>query len=73
MPLTAEDRMEMIELVGRYNHAIDRRDAEAWADTFTEDGRFHAPPNHDIRGREALIALSNPSARPAASTGRRTS
>ena len=57
MPLTAEDRMEMIELVGRYNHAIDRRDAEAWADTFTEDGRFHAPPNHDIRGREALIAF----------------
>ena len=44
MPLTAGDRMEMIELVARYNHAIDSRDAEAWADTFTEDGRFYAPP-----------------------------
>lgn len=55
MPLTAEDRMEMIELVARYNHAIDSRDAETWADTFTEDGRFYAPPNHDVRGREALI------------------
>ena len=57
MPLTAEDRMEMIELVATYNHAIDSRDAEAWADTFTADGRFYAPPNHDIRGREALIAF----------------
>ena len=57
MPLTAEDREEMIELVARYNHAIDSRDAEAWADTFTEDGRFYVPPNHDVRGREALIAF----------------
>lgn len=57
MPLTAEDREEMIELVARYNHAIDSRDAQAWADTFTEDGRFYVPPNHDVRGREALIAF----------------
>ena len=57
MPLTAEDREEMIELVARYNHAIDSRDAQAWADTFTEDGRFHVPPKHDVRGREALVAF----------------
>ena len=57
MPLTAQDREEMIELVARYNHAIDSRDAQAWADTFTEDGRFYVPPNHDVRGREALIAF----------------
>lgn len=57
MPLTAEDREEMIELVARYNYAIDSRDAEAWADTFTEDGRFYVPPKHDVRGREALIAF----------------
>ena len=37
MSLTAEDRMQMIELVARYNHAIDSRDGEAWADTFTHE------------------------------------
>ena len=73
MPLTAEDREEMIELVARYNHAIDSRDAEAWADTFTEDGRFYVPPKHDVRGREALVAFIGSFARPAAITGRRTS
>jgi ketosteroid isomerase-like protein len=55
MPLTVEDRLEMITLVGRYNHAIDAREAEAWADTFTEDGRFFSPPRYDIQGRPDLI------------------
>lgn len=59
MPLTVEDRLEMITLVGRYNHAIDARKAEAWADTFTDDGRFLAPPRYDIQGREALIEFVN--------------
>ncbi len=54
MPLTADDRMEMIELVSRYNHTIDNRDAAAWADTFTDDGVFKAEQRDDVRGREAL-------------------
>ena len=58
MPLTAEDsRGDGRTGRTRYNHAIDSRDGEAWADTFTEDGRFYVPPNHDVRGREALIAF----------------
>ena len=57
MSLTAEDRVEIVELVGRYNQAVDLRQAEAWADTFTEHGRFYAPPNRDVSGRDELIAM----------------
>ena len=57
MSLTPEDRVEIVELVSRYNQAIDLRQAEAWTDTFTEHGRFYAPPNRDVSGRDSLIAM----------------
>lgn len=57
MPLTAEDRVAMIELVSRYNHAVDGRDAQSWADTFTQDGVFRMQGRDEIRGRAALVAM----------------
>lgn len=57
MTLSAQDRVEMMQLVARYNHAADAGDAEAWADTFTADGVFkkdHAP---EVVGREALVRM----------------
>ena len=57
MALTALDRLEMIELIGRYNQAIDSRDGKRWADTFTADGAFQMEGRQEIRGRDALIAL----------------
>ena len=57
MSLTPEDRVEIVELVSRYNQAMDLRQAEAWTDTFTEHGRFCAPPNRDVSGRDSLIAM----------------
>jgi uncharacterized protein (TIGR02246 family) len=57
MALTAEDRLEMTDLLGRYNQAIDNRKAEAWADTFTSDGVFVVEGSEPIAGRDALIAM----------------
>ena len=45
MGLTTEDRLGIMETLSRYNQAIDGflpNAAEAWADTFTEDGTFRA-------------------------------
>ena len=56
-PLSAEDRLEMIELVSRYNHAIDGRDAVGWADTFTRDGTFVIEGVQEFHGRDELIGM----------------
>jgi hypothetical protein len=45
MALTADDRLAIMETLARYNQAIDGHlpdAADAWADTFTEDGTFRA-------------------------------
>jgi hypothetical protein len=40
--LSAEDRLEILELLARYCWAIDCDDGPAWAATFTPDGVFHS-------------------------------
>ena len=57
MPLTVEDRLEITDLVARYNHAVDRGDGEAFADTFTDDGALDAA-GRLIEGRAALAAFA---------------
>lgn len=47
--LTAEDRVEIEQLYASYNWAIDSGDAQAWADTFVEDGVFN-----NFKGKEQL-------------------
>ena len=37
MPLTADDRSEIINLAGRYSQSLDLRDAEGWRSCFTDD------------------------------------
>ena len=54
----AEDRDEILQLLYRYNHAIDSGDAEGWADTFTEDGSLDAA-GQLISGREALVEFAS--------------
>lgn len=51
--LTAEDMAEIHNLYAHYNLMLDGADAEAWADTFVEDGRFGTS-----EGREALVAFA---------------
>lgn len=37
-----EDRLELLELEGRYARTFDSRDGEAWAALFTDDGVYQA-------------------------------
>src|SRR6476469_8673253 len=42
--LTAEDRIEIHELLARQGYASDTEDVAAWVDTFTGDGVLEQPP-----------------------------
>jgi ketosteroid isomerase-like protein len=53
--LAAADYTPIQQLYARYNTAIDRGDADAWADTFTADGVFAS----NFKGREALKGFEN--------------
>lgn len=54
MSLTTDDITAIGQLVARHYHAYDRRDPEAFADTFTEDGVLVLGQRHE--GREQLRA-----------------
>ena len=54
MVLSSADRVEILDLIARYNHAIDRSDGPAWAATFVEDGLFEGSAGVPVRGRRAL-------------------
>lgn len=51
--LTPEDKIEINELIARYNVAIDTGDAEGWAATFTPDGVFDGIVGR-FEGREEI-------------------
>src|SRR3954452_3014141 len=63
----AMDSSDLIAVVARYLEALERFDLEAVADCFTDDlfyshpayahDRDGGPPRHEVRGRQALIAL----------------
>lgn len=54
--LTPADHVQIQQLYARYNQSLDKGDADAWADTFTADGRFV-----DVQGRQALKDYINSS------------
>jgi hypothetical protein len=68
-PLTLADRIEIRELIARYNWAIDTRDGLGVADTFIPDGVFDGERSQPVRGREALIAFGELRNRPPAPPG----
>ncbi len=51
--LSADDVAEINQLYAQYNLALDRGDAQAWADTFTPDGVFG-----NSEGRDALVEFA---------------
>ena len=55
--LTTEDRLDILELLARYNYAIDDSDGAAWADCFVADGAFESP-THSLHGRDELQAFA---------------
>ena len=56
MSLSAEDRLEIHELLARFAHALDEGDGEAFAATFTEDGTFWNGLK-TVTGRAALLEM----------------
>jgi hypothetical protein len=57
MELSAEDRLAITELTARYNHAIDHREARAWAALFTPDGVVRAGEQILAAGHADLVAF----------------
>ena len=55
--LSAEDRLDIQELFGRYTWALDTGDAEGVLACFTEDGVIEHPPQGLCSGREGILAL----------------
>lgn len=58
MPLSPADRLEIHELYSRYAVYFDGGDAQAWADLFSERGRFLVNGQLDVAGRDALAAFA---------------
>lgn len=53
--LNAEDRLEIIDLYGRYSAHFDSGDGEGWASLFSPDGAFEiAGADRIYRGQRAL-------------------
>ena len=53
MSFTADDHAAITDLLARYSWLVDEGEGEAWADLWTEDGRFTGIPE-PLQGREAL-------------------
>jgi uncharacterized protein (TIGR02246 family) len=53
-----KDKLEILDLIGRYSHAADGDDPEKYADLFTSDGIFHGragqPDEIILKGRDKL-------------------
>lgn len=58
MVLTVSDKIEIQELVARYNCAIDSGDVEGWVDTFLPDGVFEGLVVPTFRGHDELRAFA---------------
>jgi uncharacterized protein (TIGR02246 family) len=56
MAITAADRVEIQELIARYNRAIDTGRADDWAACFVPDGEFEGVVGR-FRGRDELAAF----------------
>ena len=54
MPLSVDDRLEILDLAARYNHAVDTGDSEGVAALFTADGVIDAAATGPIEGRAAI-------------------
>lgn len=54
LSLSTNERVDILNLVSRYNHSVDSGDADTRANTFTEDGIWDSETSGIIRGREAI-------------------
>ena len=56
MALSTEDRLAILDLIGRYSQALDLPDKDAYAALWIEDGVFEYGTQETVRGRAALRA-----------------
>ena len=59
MPLTADDRSEIIVLAGRYSQSLDLRDPEGWRSCFTDDAVMEMELQELWITGDALWGLAN--------------
>ncbi len=57
MTLTNHDKVEIRELVSRYNKTMDTADPDGWVETFTDDGEFVGVTG-TFRGTDELRAFA---------------
>jgi hypothetical protein len=59
MPLNTVDRLEILELLSAYAHAVDSGDGKAYADCFTKDGIIELQSTGlHVQGRDALAKFA---------------
>jgi len=58
LPLSHDDRAQIQELLYKYSYYVDNRLGEAWASTFTPDGRLEFCQTV-IRGHDELVAFAS--------------
>jgi ketosteroid isomerase-like protein len=47
----------LVALAHEYADAVRRRDAERWAETWVEDGRWVLGPDREVSGRAAIVEM----------------
>jgi len=57
MALSTDDRLAILDVAARYNHAFDSGDGPGFADCWAEDGIFEFVTRHTRRGRAELMAM----------------
>ena len=55
MPLSCDDRLDILEVAARYCRALDRGDPEALEAVFTEDAVWESSARGARQGREAIV------------------
>ena len=76
--MSADDRLAILDMIGRYSQAWDEKDADAYVALFTDDGVFELNPELpdgptiSEHGREQIRSWAEASHRRLADTGTRT-
>jgi hypothetical protein len=58
LPLSYQDRVAIEELLYKYSYYIDNRIGNAWASTFTPDGKLEFPGT-TVQGHDQLVAFGS--------------
>ena len=57
-PLSADDRLAIIDVIGRWSHFADRGDASAFDTVITDDASYAVGADTPVRGRDAVVSAA---------------